>query len=1158
MYKKLFFLFCFVLFTLVFSIFVTTPVKAEAYTFNNNLSSGVVHPDVLQLQKFLNTHSYAVATAGPGSSGLETTKFGPATKAALIKFQKSKNITPAIGYFGPVTRGIVNGLSSGGGSTTTLIPTSTNLPAGCEIGDLFSSITGLSCVVAPTGGTTAPTVTPATTTFPAGCTSALGFSLTTGYSCETGLPVVRGGGSSGVHRTQLTISDPTLTTSKVYNATTGAAVTAGTLTGVKSGDVVTVSAVATYDNKNTGTAKAITVVYSISGKDAGKYIKPENYVVHTGEITAFGIVGNFTTDASKIYDGSTSAVVNARNLTGVIGSDGVSLVIGTATYNNKNVGTDKVVTLTGAGLAGVDAFNYALTSVDTELADITQLDTTGSFTVAASKVYNSEVDVSTITQVVDNKITGDDVLLTGGTATYAIEDAEAGIAVSLVGATLTGIDAGNYHLTSVTNTSAEITHLAVVGDFTTNASKIYDGNNTADVLSRNLTGTIAGDDVQLASGFATYDDKNVGVNKIVTLTGAGFIGSDAHNYALSSVATELANITQLDTTGSFTVAASKTYDSDVDVDTTSQTVDGTIGEDVVVLLGGTATYISEHVGTEITVNLVGATLTGVDAGNYNLTSVTSTSADITQLQLTINNPTLTTSKQYDTNTGAVVTAGALIVGFIGGDAASINTTIANYDNKDVGTGKTITTVYTLAGDDAVNYAAPVDYVVTNGIITPIQLTISNPALTSSKQYDRTTTAAVTAGTLSGVLGADDVDVIATANYTDTNGENVGINKTITVVYSLEGDGAGNYIKPINYHTNAGIITQRQLTISHPSFPTDPKVYDGDNTATVTVGSLIGVISGETVTVSGVATYDDFNAGARNITTVYSIGGIDAPNYIKPTNDTDSGLITPLGIVGYFTTNATKVYDGGSTASVLTRGLTGVLPGDTVTLSGGTATYDNANVGIGKTVSLSGAGLAGDDAFNYALTSVDTELADITAIPLTVTAFTDTKVYDGGVTSDGVPTVTSGTLQGTDTIAGITQIFNTADVGSGKTLTPVGVVTDGNGGVNYALTLSPVTTGEITQQEITSFDAIGDVNGGTAGSAIYPNAAAVIAALNISKATVTANASAVSVPVATWVDFDTYDPLLAGSYTFTTTLGAIPPNFANTGLHIATVEVVIAP
>lgn len=53
-------------------------------------------------------------------------------------------------------------------------------------------------------------------------------------------------------------------------------------------------------------------------------------------------------------------------------------------------------------------------------------------------------------------------------------------------------------------------------------------------------------------------------------------------------------------------------------------------------------------------------------------------------------------------------------------------------------------------------------------------------------------------------------------------------------------------------------------------------------------------------------------------------------------------------------------------------------------------------------------------------------------------------------------------------------------------------------------------------EITAFDAISNVSAGTAGSATYANAAEVIAAL---PTTATANTSAVTVPVTTWVDTD---------------------------------------
>ena len=92
-------------------------------------------------------------------------------------------------------------------------------------------------------------------------------------------------------------------------------------------------------------------------------------------------------------------------------------------------------------------------------------------------------------------------------------------------------------------------------------------------------------------------------------------------------------------------------------------------------------------------------------------------------------------------------------------------------------------------------------------------------------------------------------------------------------------------------------------------------------------------------------------------------------------------------------------------------------------------------------------------------------------------------------------------------------------------------------------------------EITSFDPIANIAAGAVGSATYANAASVIAILPTS---VTANTSAVTVPVLTWVDTDTYNPSAAGSYTFTATLGSIPVGFLNSGNYKATVEVIILP
>lgn len=130
---------------LLFSLIPVNSVKAENnFVFNKNLTSGTIHSDVLQLQKFLNTHGFVVATSGAGSLGHETTKFGSATKKALIKFQIANKINPAVGYFGLKTRGVLNKINGG-------------------VNSFFN--------------------------LPAGCTSAIGYSSTTGFSCLTGLPI---------------------------------------------------------------------------------------------------------------------------------------------------------------------------------------------------------------------------------------------------------------------------------------------------------------------------------------------------------------------------------------------------------------------------------------------------------------------------------------------------------------------------------------------------------------------------------------------------------------------------------------------------------------------------------------------------------------------------------------------------------------------------------------------------------------------------------------------------------------------------------------------------------------------------------------------------------------------------------------------------------
>ena len=130
-----------------------------SYVFNTNMKLNSRGTDVMNLQKVLNMYPQTtVAAVGAGSPGMETTKFGPATRAAVNKFQalhlNELGITAPTGNVFAGTRGLLNEVCSG-----TVVSTNpgntTTLPLGCSSTVGYSSITGASCstgVVTTTSG----------------------------------------------------------------------------------------------------------------------------------------------------------------------------------------------------------------------------------------------------------------------------------------------------------------------------------------------------------------------------------------------------------------------------------------------------------------------------------------------------------------------------------------------------------------------------------------------------------------------------------------------------------------------------------------------------------------------------------------------------------------------------------------------------------------------------------------------------------------------------------------------------------------------------------------------------------------------------------------------------------------------------------------------
>lgn len=118
------------------------PVAAGAQTmtatsFHTNLTIGSTGSDVVALQSWLVAKGYLVIPAGT-SMGY----FGNLTKNALAAYQSAKGISPAVGFFGPITQAAVNAEAAVGGSVAT-----------CPAGYTCTSTTPTTGVTCPAGFT---------------------------------------------------------------------------------------------------------------------------------------------------------------------------------------------------------------------------------------------------------------------------------------------------------------------------------------------------------------------------------------------------------------------------------------------------------------------------------------------------------------------------------------------------------------------------------------------------------------------------------------------------------------------------------------------------------------------------------------------------------------------------------------------------------------------------------------------------------------------------------------------------------------------------------------------------------------------------------------------------------------------------------------------
>ena len=534
-------------------------------------------------------------------------------------------------------------------------------------------------------------------------------------------------------------------------------------------------------------------------------------------------------------------------------------------------------------------------------------------------------------------------------------------------------------------------------------------------------------------------------------------------------------------------ATSREYDrtTAVTVNSVGATLSGgLVGSDVVTLAGtGSGVFADALVANAKPVTVTGFTLSGAQASRYTLTQPSPT-ANITAKPLTLAiDPAAVTgitavSKIYDGTTTASLNGPTNLVGVVLGDAVSPDLSGASetFATKTVGVAKAVTVSgITLTGLSAGNYSITQPTGLTADI-TAKPLTINSLSV-SSKFYDKTTTATLVGGVLVGTVLGDFV-AIDPASYTAnfTPNADAGTGKLVVVSgLAVTGTDAGNYTvtQPVGL---TGDILPALITFSGTTIAS--RAYNATTTpGAVTIGTIHGLMAGETLGYSATApNYFATYPGTYVFNLHYTLSDATLPAIGKASNyvvydEFTSGIVTPVPLSITAPTIASKVFDGTNTTGTVTVGtITGFVGAETVTATG-IGTFSTPDVGVGKAATItyvlgpgSGGGLP-----NYYTLAPGSGTGDVTPKPINVHVKANNKHHDGNTTATvgtaTLPDVTAADAPNvTINAAGVTASFADANLGHAKPVTVSGYTFGGSKAGNSIISQPTGCTADITSAE----------------------------------------------------------------------------------------------
>jgi trimeric autotransporter adhesin len=595
-------------------------------------------------------------------------------------------------------------------------------------------------------------------------------------------------------------------------------------------------------------------------------------------------------------------------------------------------------------------------------------------------------------------------------------------------------------------------------------SKAYDGTPRFQFSDLTFTG-VQGSDEVLLGGWADVSSRHVGtydefVDNQLILTGA-----QATNYSVTG-GTVSVSITPL----ALTLTAptvSKVYDGLLSyaaqaADLTALSEPLIVGDTVTV---ATIAYTDRNAGTNNrSVTLSGVTVEDGNAGsNYSLTLAGNSTSTITPAPLHLHAGS--DSKFYD---GTAASSGSVSYsGLQAGD--SLTGLTQAFDSRHAGSRTLDVTGYALNdGNNGLNYS--LSFHSASGSIQPRPVTLTSPVV--SKEYDGLltyTTRASDLAALSSALVAGDTVTAATLAYTDKNAGSGTRSVTLSGVTVEDGHAGGNYSLTLAGNSTS-TITPAPATLR------GSKVYDGTPAFEAAQITVLGIGS-ETLGWSGSGGATAFSGSVADNALNYltGLGGLTladgtglASNYVLPALTARSAwnqvTIDAAALALDFA--GSRVYDGTPTFLYSELQIAGgVLPGDTVSLVGGSATVASKNAGPYTAFTSHSLMLGGADKDNYRVSGGAVNVS-ITPRALLLTAPSVSKIYDGGLTyttrASDLAALSSALVAG-DTVTAATLAYTDKNAGSGtRSVTLSGVtVDDGHAGGNYSLTLAGNSTSTIT-------------------------------------------------------------------------------------------------